>query len=213
MKTSQIARRILPSLRYNCPTSQISQRIRPCPVLNNIKSTARRKPLPVQYCPRSRNFSTNPRRLNYDPTPHLNSPSPSLSLSQRLRKLSREYGWSAFGVYFLLSVLDFPFCFAAVRVLGTDRIGHYEHVLAEWVKGVIPESLVQKWREMRNRMRETAEHDRERGSMTVGGLAGEETKVEAYAAPMEGAEVAAIPGYDHGVKEAEEMNKSENASR
>tara|TARA_R110002003_G_scaffold72_3_gene6701 strand:+ start:2719 stop:3057 length:339 start_codon:yes stop_codon:yes gene_type:complete len=46
-----------------------------------------------------------------------------------LKKLSREYGWTAVGVYFALSVLDFPFCFLAVRLLGTDRIGHYEDVV------------------------------------------------------------------------------------
>lgn len=47
----------------------------------------------------------------------------SLSLSQRLKKLSKEYGWSAVGVYLTLSVLDFPFCFLLVRIVGTDRIG------------------------------------------------------------------------------------------
>lgn len=56
------------------------------------------------------------------------------SLSQRLKKLSREYGWSALGVYLLLSALDFPLCFAAVRLLGVDRIGHWEHVIVESVK-------------------------------------------------------------------------------
>jgi len=45
------------------------------------------------------------------------------SLSARLRKLSREYGWAAVGVYLGLSVLDFPFCFLLVRTVGTDRIG------------------------------------------------------------------------------------------
>lgn len=64
-----------------------------------------------------------------DPTPHLGSPEPALSLSQRLKALSREYGWTAVGVYFGLSLLDFPFCFLAVRLLGTDRIGHYEDVI------------------------------------------------------------------------------------
>lgn len=47
----------------------------------------------------------------------------SLSLSGRLRKLSREYGWSAVGVYLGLSVLDFPFCFLLVKWAGTERIG------------------------------------------------------------------------------------------
>ena len=47
------------------------------------------------------------------------------SLSARLKKLSREYGWAAVGVYLGLSVLDFPFCFLLVRTLGTERIGEY----------------------------------------------------------------------------------------
>jgi hypothetical protein len=51
-----------------------------------------------------------------------------------MRKLSREYGWAAFGVYMALTILDFPFCFLAVRSLGTERIGHYEHVVLEAFK-------------------------------------------------------------------------------
>jgi hypothetical protein len=39
------------------------------------------------------------------------------------KKLSREYGWTTVGVYFTLSVLDFPFFFLLVRVVGTDKIG------------------------------------------------------------------------------------------
>lgn len=46
----------------------------------------------------------------------------SLSLSGRLKKLSREYGWCAVGVYIGLSVLDFPFCFLLVKWVGTERI-------------------------------------------------------------------------------------------
>lgn len=64
------------------------------------------------------------------------------SLSQRLKDLSRQYGWSAVGVYFALSALDFPFCFAAVRFFGVERIGHYEHVVVEraknWFYSVVP---------------------------------------------------------------------------
>lgn len=51
-----------------------------------------------------------------------------------MKKLSREYGWAALGVYLGLSALDFPFCFAAVRLLGVERIGYYEHVVIEFVK-------------------------------------------------------------------------------
>lgn len=77
----------------------------------------------------TRNFRANGSRLSSNPTPNLGSPEPAPSLSQRLRKLSREYGWSALGVYFALSALDFPFCFLAVRLLGTDRIGRWEHAV------------------------------------------------------------------------------------
>ncbi|PWY63548.1 hypothetical protein BO70DRAFT_375319 [Aspergillus heteromorphus CBS 117.55] len=59
------------------------------------------------------------------------------SLSQRLRMLSKEYGWSALWIYLLLSAMDFPFCFAAVRLLGVERIGHYEHVILESAKAAI----------------------------------------------------------------------------
>lgn len=83
-----------------------------------------------------RNSSNKP---SPDPTPHLGSPEPT-SLSQRMKKLSREYGWSAVGVYFMLSALDFPFCFLAVRLLGTERIGEWEHAVVQafWSVAEIP---------------------------------------------------------------------------
>ncbi|KAI7132057.1 hypothetical protein KC352_g31100, partial [Hortaea werneckii] len=59
------------------------------------------------------------------------SQQPSQGLSARFRDLSRRYGWAALGVYMGLSALDFPFCFMAVRWLGTDRIAHAEHLIAE----------------------------------------------------------------------------------
>lgn len=72
-----------------------------------------------------------------NPTPHLGSPEPAPSLSQRLKTLSKQYGWLAVGVYFGLSALDFPFCYLAVRMLGTERVGHYEHVVVESIKSLI----------------------------------------------------------------------------
>ncbi|KAJ5718101.1 hypothetical protein N7488_003747 [Penicillium malachiteum] len=60
------------------------------------------------------------------------------SISARLKKLSREYGWAALGVYLTLSAMDFPICFAMVRLLGVERIGHFEHAVVESVKGVFP---------------------------------------------------------------------------
>ncbi|RMZ84285.1 hypothetical protein DV738_g732, partial [Chaetothyriales sp. CBS 135597] len=86
-------------------------------------------------CSRRRYLDGRARCPDWSPEP----PAPPvaakpLSLSQRLKKLSREYGWAAVGVYFALSALDFPFCFLAVRTLGTDRIGHWEHVIVTTVK-------------------------------------------------------------------------------
>ncbi|KAL2833642.1 hypothetical protein BJY01DRAFT_90144 [Aspergillus pseudoustus] len=69
------------------------------------------------------------------------SPNPSPSLSQRLKTLSKEYGWSALWIYLFLSALDFPFCFAAVRYLGAEKIGHYEHVIVEGVKDAVEKVL------------------------------------------------------------------------
>ncbi|KAF9693614.1 hypothetical protein EKO04_008492 [Ascochyta lentis] len=81
---------------------------------------------------RSVRFNSNkPNASHHDPTPHLGSPEPAQSLSQKLKALSKEYGWAALGVYLGLSALDFPVCFLAVRLLGTDRIGHYEEVVKD----------------------------------------------------------------------------------
>ncbi|KAL4911728.1 hypothetical protein BDW62DRAFT_196362 [Aspergillus aurantiobrunneus] len=84
-----------------------------------------------------RAFHTNRPRFNKSSGYTYQSPSATPSLSQRLKTLSREYGWSALWIYLFLSALDFPFCFAAVRFLGADKIGHYEHVVVESVKGFV----------------------------------------------------------------------------
>ncbi|KAF1928704.1 uncharacterized protein M421DRAFT_420599 [Didymella exigua CBS 183.55] len=94
---------------------------------------------------RSIRFNSNKSNgSHHDPTPHLGSPEPAQSLSQKLKALSKEYGWAALGVYLGLSALDFPFCFLAVRLLGTDRIGHYEAVVKDafWnlVRLVVPDA-------------------------------------------------------------------------
>lgn len=53
------------------------------------------------------------------------------SLGGKLKKLSREYGWSAVGVYAILSATDFPFCYLLVLYLGTDRIGKSKFLVQE----------------------------------------------------------------------------------
>jgi len=124
-----------------------------------------------------------------DPTPNLNSPKGEpepQTLGARMRKLSREYGWSAVGVYAGLTALDFPFCYLLVRSLGTDRIGEWEEVVVSNIKKVIPESFQNSWHEWRESMRQAR--------MQVPG--GEQVG--------EGIEMA---GW--GVEEADKMNKVE----
>lgn len=79
-----------------------------------------------------RSFHSSRARLNGKPTPNPNGaaePEPQ-TLGARMKKLSREYGWSALGVYLALSALDFPFCYLLVRYLGTDKIGKLDFSLA-----------------------------------------------------------------------------------
>lgn len=76
------------------------------------------------------------------------------TLGARMKRLSREYGWTAVGVYAALSALDFPFCYALVSVLGTDRIGKfgiflyepYESLTAMQVYGGRRLSNEERWR-------------------------------------------------------------------
>lgn len=107
------------------------------------------------------------------------------SFSARWKKLSKEYGWAAVGIYLALSALDFPFCFAAVRLLGVERIGYFEHVIVDSVKSVIGR---------------------------ISPLPGGEDKTDGdgtgAAAMVDGEDAA----YDHGVVEAQERNSGEEAS-
>ncbi|KAK2748700.1 hypothetical protein FQN57_000281 [Myotisia sp. PD_48] len=117
---------------------------RPIPGLFPLRSTPLRQPFQssIHNLSRPSQQATTLPRYRYSRIfTRFNStgpaPPPRPSFSQRMRTLSREYGWSAVGIYFFLSALDFPFCFAAVRLLGVERIGHYEHVILEKVKGVL----------------------------------------------------------------------------
>ncbi|KAF5673282.1 n-acetyltransferase [Fusarium heterosporum] len=72
-------------------------------------------------------------------------------LTARLKKLTKEYGWVTVGVYFALSVLDFPFCFLFVRMVGPEKIvpplksGEVEHRVMSSVKQLIPDSVRETW--------------------------------------------------------------------
>jgi hypothetical protein len=136
--TRQIVRSPLRTVQtsHRSRNASSSSILRPA-LQRNICTTCRPKLNPTPNTPRA--FLQWPGRVRFNsskptppnPFPNLGSPQPALSLSQRLKKLSREYGWSAVGVYLTLSALDFPFCFLAVRMLGTDRIGRWEHNVVE----------------------------------------------------------------------------------
>lgn len=73
-----------------------------------------------------RSFHSSRARLDKGPTPsNAAAEAEPTTLSGRMKKLSREYGWSALGVYLGLTALDFPFCYMLVRYLGTDKIGMF----------------------------------------------------------------------------------------
>lgn len=69
-------------------------------------------------------------------------------MTQKFRKLSREYGRAAVGVYFLLSVLDYPFFFLLVKAVGTERISVVEHYIVSTIAVVVPLPIRQKTREL-----------------------------------------------------------------
>jgi len=73
--------------------------------------------------------------------------------------LSREYGWTAVGVYLGLSVLDFPFCFLLVRTVGTDRIAEAEHYIVSHVQKLIPARAKEFWRGYRSAVEEAEGRD------------------------------------------------------
>jgi len=113
-----------------------------------------------------------------------------------MKKLSREYGWAALYVYLALSALDFPFCFLAVKMIGTDTVGQWEHVIVGYVKGLlqwpISGTVQDSIGEAIDKVDETINPD--------GGKRLLEEEGQTYAIE------------DHGYKEAEEANSGKDAS-
>lgn len=49
-----------------------------------------------------------------------------------IKALVKEYGYSALGVYFLLSMLDLPICYAIVHSAGKEQIQVYENKVKQY---------------------------------------------------------------------------------
>lgn len=208
---SRLIHRLFQSHRHelfqniSTPASSLAQRISHRTVISRataptVRSFSSRlhfsRPRPQQFRPQFSSSSPTRhlnRRLNSSKSESSSSSSSSSSnpgsFSERLRKLSREYGWSALGIYLFLSALDFPFCFVAVRLLGVERIGHYEHIIVEGAKDI---------------------------SATVwpfgkDGVASADLAVDS-SAPAPDAAGQESATYDHGVVKAEKRRSEEGAS-
>ncbi|KAI0595416.1 peptide alpha-N-acetyltransferase Nat2 [Biscogniauxia sp. FL1348] len=147
-KRSFIAQ-IQPNLRSLAP-SRTSQLLDTRTRVPNSLKKANTSPLRASRRP----FHNTSRARDSKPNAKKAGASEPQGLSARLKKLSREYGWSALGVYLTLSVLDFPFCFLLVRIVGTERIGELEHFVVSYVKKLIPEPVRERWNEYRKALKE-----------------------------------------------------------
>ncbi len=116
-----------------------------------------------------------------------------------MRKLSREYGYAALGVYLALTALDLPFCYLAVSYLGTERIGRWEHAVLSYVQGIV------KWPMGKEMV------DEGMGYVTPKVLLEEgQGRDEKGKRLLEEEETYVVE--DHGYDEAEKANQGDNAS-
>ncbi|KAI0431728.1 hypothetical protein F5Y09DRAFT_183337 [Xylaria sp. FL1042] len=166
-----------PGLRL--PVSRTIQRINYRPRISNPINKSYQSPLRTN----KRSFHKSSRLRDAKPNPSKANAQAPQGLSARLKKLSREYGWAAVGVYLGLSVLDFPFCFLLVRIVGTERIGDLEHWVVSHASRIIPESIRNRWNEYRAALKEATQ-----------GRSSDDAQAE-------------VSGW--GVEQAEERNKAE----
>lgn len=122
-----------------------------------------------------------------------------------MKKLSREYGWGALGVYLALTALDFPFCFLAVRMLGTDRIGHWEHVILEALRGLVKWPLPEV---AQDKIDAAGDLVSEKVSEAVGDNPTTKRVLEESSAGYAAQDIE-----DHGYQAAEKANRGVDASR
>lgn len=120
--------------------------------------------------------------------------------------MSREYGWTALGVYLALSALDFPFCVLAVRMLGVERIGHWEHVIVRGFWDTISVPFPGGEEQVRAAFR-TVGHSIKSALQAVG-----IRKADEQPAPAEGMTKTKDGEWTWGVEEAQEEAEKEGAS-
>ncbi|KAI5297941.1 hypothetical protein KEM55_004026 [Ascosphaera atra] len=128
-----------PGARANLPTRRYaSTTFTSTSPISRLHSRLQSRPQTWQQAWQSRILRTRhlfTRRAFSSPASPTSTSKPSLS--QRLKIMSREYGWAAVGVYLALSALDFPFCYLLVRSFGVERIGHVEKTVVNAFKGIV----------------------------------------------------------------------------
>lgn len=73
-----------------------------------------------------------PRNLRAPRMVRFQSTSTSKQQPKGLKALMKEYGYSALGVYLVLSVLDLPICYAMVHTAGREKIEYYENKVKQY---------------------------------------------------------------------------------
>lgn len=73
--------------------------------------------------------STGTAGADHDP----DEPPPKASIRERLRFLTRRYGWWALGVYLAASALDFSLTFLAIHMMGADHIRELENRVRKYL--------------------------------------------------------------------------------
>lgn len=97
------------------------------------------------------------------------------TLSARMKEMSRKYGWTVTGIYLGLSVLDFPFCFLAVRMFGTERIAEIEHKIVDGFWGIL-EKVAPSLKERRQNKEATTIQDAAAAAREAGDSVAEQAK-------------------------------------
>lgn len=96
-----------------------------------------------------------PRAPNLNPQP----PPPT-----GLRKLVKDYGYAALGVYLTLSAIDLPLCYLLVHLMGKEQIEEYENKVKQYFGYGKSDADLQRQQEI-DKINEEAEAPTEKGAL------------------------------------------------
>ena len=109
------------------------QLTKPAPV--NLSSSYSRPTRPVIRLT-SRSFSGTSSRRNSSP----DAADPrAQTLSARLKRLIKEYGWHALGVYIILSAVDFTVAFGLINFIGAAHVARFTAIAKAYAADYVPD--------------------------------------------------------------------------